>query len=321
MKLYLAYRSGYIKNTRFLKEFEEESILHFFQKHWHLFIKEDASETKEYVEILGQDIYGFPIWKIDDTGLPDSPKSYKDLKNKLEKYVYSNEVICDEQCLKVCTDDDEIELAWFMFTEVYKQENEAELSIWFQDKLPIKFGVQGELVSVKNEILPKGNNEGCTYFVSCSIYDSSHFEDLEGAFKLENIRLPDLISHLNNNELHLGDDENYSYGLGELEYLQYISQKLNIRNLKDVLKVFVEKPITEIQGVNFTTLSIDDFGNLELRNNTDESILNYSEHICEMCINSLGEFYSYVIIFDDLWVEKNRDLANSIIRFGASWEI
>jgi len=39
--IYLAYRSGYFPNCRYIKEFEEESILEWFQRYWEKFTTEN----------------------------------------------------------------------------------------------------------------------------------------------------------------------------------------------------------------------------------------------------------------------------------------
>ncbi len=321
MQIYLAYRSAYFPNARFIKAFNEESILSWFQKNWEVFTKEGAAESKEYIEVLGTAIYGFPIWQIDDEPVPSKPKDFLELKSIIEKYIYNNEISGNENCLKVLTDDDEIELAWFMFTEKYKQENIENLQVWFSEEIPTDFGIKGQKLDAGKEILPKGNQEGCTYFISCPIYDSANFEDLEGTYKIENIRLPDFLNHILTNRLTYADEEAYTSTLNEINYIKHIAKKTQSKDLREVLDIFSRKPITALQDTAYKRLSIEELLKMELSNKEEKSILNYSEHFCEICINTLGVFYNYWILFDDLWVEKNQTLARSILRFGESWEI
>lgn len=321
MNIYLAYRSAYFPNSRFVKEFKEESILNWFQKNWEVFTKEDAEESDEYIKLLGTHIYGFPIWQVDDEPIPSLPKNFVELKSVIKKYTYSSEIIGDEECLKVLTDDDEIELAWFIFTESYKQKNIDDLSLWFSETFPLQAGIEGCKLAVDREFLPKGSKKGCTYIVSCPIYDGANLEDLEGAYKIENIRLPDFLNHILTNELTCKNEEEYTFTLREVEFIKHIAEKSGCKDLREVLEIFSKRPITELHEEDYKELTFDELLNLELRNDEEKSILNYSNHFCEICINSIGEFYNYWIIFDDLWVEKNKSLAKSILRFGKSWQL
>ena len=321
MKIYLAYRSAYYPNSRFIKSFEEETILGWFQKHWEVFTKEDAEETQEYISVLGADIYGFPIWQDDDEPIPTKPNSFEELKTILERDIYSNEILGDEKCLKVLTDDDEIELAWFIFTEDYKQANWDDLSLWFYDEIPTEFGENGLILPAEEQILPKGDGIGCTYFISCSIYDGANLEDLEGVYKLENVRLPNFLNHIKENELGADDEEEYSSPLNEINFMKYIAQKSDSSNLDEVVSICSKLPITELDETNFNDLTYEELLEFDFRNTPEKSKVYFSEHFCEICINSVGEFYNYWVLFDDLWIEKNPSLATSFLRFGETWEI
>lgn len=318
--LYLAYRSGYIPNNRYVKEFEEETIINWFQRYWDKFITENPEEDDEYVTALGTHIYGFPIWPYDDEPLPSMPTDFEELKNTIGKYIYNNEIQGDENCLKVLTDDDEIELAWFLFTEKYKKENFEKLSLWFHNQLPTKYGEVGTKLDVDIEILPQGNKEGCIYFISCPIYDGANLEDLEGCYKIENIRIPDIIDYLKENDFEESEKE-YDYGYSELEFLQYISRVSENIDVETLFKIFSKIPITELDVNQYEDSTIDELLKLDLRNDKEKSKVNASEHICEISINTVGEYYNYWIVFDDLWVEENEGLAKSILCFGKEWKI
>lgn len=320
MKIYLAYRSGCLPNSRYIKEFHEDSILSWFQRHWEVFTKE---ESEEYIQVLGIEIYGYPIWQLEDEPLPSKPKNFEELVTIVEKYFYNNEVEGNEDCLRVLTDDDEIELAWFLFTENYKNKNWDKVSIWFNSEIPTKFGKTGQELIVENEIFPRWNYKGSTYFISCPIYDGANLENLEGVYKISGIRLPNLIEYLNtNNELHFfWDDIEYSYTLNEMKFIQYISKNLKYLNLESVLDIYSKIPLTELMGKNFEEINIEELLlEIGLRNAVEKPKVKLTEHFCEICITS-GTFYNYMIMFDDLWVQENPELTKSILQFGATWRI
>lgn len=317
MKIYLAYRSAYLPNSRHLKEFEEDSILSWFQKYWEIFTKEDS---KDYVDVLGVDIYGFPIWQIDDEPVPDKPENFRTLISLVEKYFYNNEVEGDEDCLRVLTDDDEIELAWFLFTEKYKQENWEKVSIWFHPDIPSGFGETGHELEIDKLILTKGKNTGSMYFVSCPVYDSENLETLEGAYKIEGVRLPDLVEYLMNSELSCSDSDNVMYGLDELKFIQYLSRNSENPTLEKLIDICSRVSLTTLDGRDYNGFTVNQLLELAQKERLGESKILSTAHFCEVCFSSTFH-YDYWVIFDDLWVEENLDLAKSILQFGESWKI
>jgi hypothetical protein len=133
MKIYFAYRTAYKSNLRYIKEFNANSIFDWFIENW------ETLSSDEYSNLLGTDVYGFPVnieieeieeieekkqsffsklfgekEKVENTDNSNSkkPKSFQNLLKLLEKGLYVNEITGDENCIKVATDDDEIELGW-----------------------------------------------------------------------------------------------------------------------------------------------------------------------------------------------------------------
>src|SRR5690606_20868625 len=138
----------------------------------------------------------------------------------LEAGIYVNEIEGNENYIKAATDDDEIELAWFIFTEEYKLKNEDKVAIWFNNTLPSSFGSKGLGIQQETFVLDrKGSGEGCTYFISSPIYDSGNFEGLD-VVKIEGVRINNLLHFLKQNDIEEGDEILYS--LGELKYIKYL---------------------------------------------------------------------------------------------------
>lgn len=306
MKIYFAYRTAYKPNLRYLKEFEANSIYDWFIENWHTLCSE------EYSTLLGSDVYGFPI--AVDAEEDSKPKDFAELMEMLERGVYVNELIGDKNCIKAATDDDEIELSWFFFNEDYKNSANEKLEIWFNEVLPVTYGSRGIKLAVSSDVLiPKEPREGCTYFLSSPIYDSSNLEDIS-VTKIEGIRLPDFLAYLQNNEI-----ENTSYATSELNYIKLIANTLETNDLTTVLQTFADYPITELPQINNQTLA--ELQQLQLRNNREMSKVIVNEHLAEISSNSIGIFYNYFLLFDDLWIESNETLAKSIVYFGENWDI
>jgi hypothetical protein len=329
MKIYLAYRDGYRSNSRFITEFDADSILSWFQNNWEILAKDDS---KAYKNLLGKaNIYRFNIGLDINEKIPQKPSDLEDLKRKLENYFYIDTIEGNEDCVQVLTDDDEIQLAWFMFTDNYKKENWEKLSIWFTEDIPIHYGTIGKKIITKKQVTPKGNGIGETYFVSCPIFDSGNLSSLSAAFSIEGIRLPELVDFLNQNEIDYIPQikEEYCWGFDELDFIQFLLKKSQSKSLKEVLELANKIPHTEIGYYYNSTktkvnqLTIQEILNLTLRNKSDstKSKLKISEHFCELGINIGHGMYNYSFIFDDLWVANNEALAKSIIRFGETWRI
>jgi len=334
MKIYFAYRTAYKSNLRYIKEFNANSIYDWFVENW------ETLNSEDYSTFLGTDVYGFPI-NIEEVEIEEKkqsffgklfgkkqdvenssskqPKNFQNLLELLSKGVYVNEITGDENCIKAATDDDEIELAWYIFTEDYKNRNKEKVAIWFNEILPTSFGTSGiELTEDIPILASKGSNAGYTYFLSSSIYDSANLEDM-AVIKIEGVRINNLLDFLKNNEINQIED--ILYAVDELNYIKHIANQLNNNDLKTVLETFTNYPITELQDIEIQETSLSEIKGMELDNLPEKSKVIVNEHSAEISVNSIEIFYNYYLFIDDLWIEKNELLAKSILYFGEHWDV
>lgn len=333
MKIFFAFRSGYEKASKYIKEFEADSVLDWFQSNWDAFQGEYGCEEN----VLGVHVYGFPI---EDEDLEEgqkvpAPKSLAQLKSKIDEYIYSNEIKTSVNCIQVLTDDDEIELAWYVFDEIFKDKYPEKVAIWDNEYLPHEYGEIGQLLKgTYVEILPKDKDKGCVYYGSSSIYDGANFEYLEGLYKIENIRLPSFLNYLRNNEINLKKDNEDSCGFNELLFFQFVAKQLPNSDFQEILEYLGKIPLTEfntigIEAINDYTLA--EVLELEKAENNlpKNSFIKVSKHCCEwntvtLCpLNDelVDTFHNYFVLFDDLWVEKNELLAKNLAQFTKTWEL
>lgn len=334
MKIYFAYRTVYKSNLRYLKEFDSNSIYDWFIENW------DSLCSDKYSEILGTDVYGFPI-NIEtkeivvekrsffsklfskkeasenvDNSSGKKPENFQDLLSVLEEGLYLNEIEGDEDCINVDTDNDEIGLSWCIFTEEYKNKNEDKVAIWFNDILPTSFGLNGIVLEEDTSVLDvKGSGKGCTYFISVPIYDRFNIEDMT-VVTIEGVRMNTLLDFLKANELEELDD--VLYAVDELNYIKYIAEQLETNDLQAVLKTFANHPITELQEIEIDEHELSEIIEIKLDNIPEENKVIVNEHSAELSVNTLAEYYNYYLIIDDLWIEKNETLAKSIVYFGSN---
>lgn len=325
MNIYFAYRTGYRANNRHVKIFQAESILDWFITHW-----QQLADDKQYQQLLGTKVYGYPlsIWREDEVIVPDVPNTFDELKDYLQDAVYCNALIGDEQCLQVATDDDEIELAWYVFTEEYKNAHPEKVAIWLNETLPLmtnqslslsidlnQFVDEVQQTSVYEEseydedyhhVLNLGSDvtQSC-YVVACTIYDSSNLEAIR-AIQLAGVQLPDLLATLNKSAPIQAD----SYGLDVIKLLQKLTQNNPQANLQQVLQRFSQYSLSALYIDELERAKVGEVGDVQL-----------GEHIASISICEYGEFYNYYVIFDDIWAGHYPHLAKSLLRFGLTWQI
>ncbi len=325
MKIYFAFRSGYEKTTRYVKEFEADSVLDWFQKNWDTFQGEYGCEEN----LLGVHVYGFPI---DDEDLEEGqkvqkPKTLSQLKAQIEEYIYQNETKINANCLQVYTDDDEIELAWYVFDEKFIENNPDKIAIWLNGYLPTTFGNNGlKLASKCIEITPNGTENGCVYYGSNPFYDSGNFETLEGLYKIENIRLPTLLNYLRANQINVKKGAEPTYGLNELRFIQFIAKQLPTANFTEIIEMLGKMPLTELEDIDLENLdnySLNDImkTNTENFEPSKSSFIKINEHCCEWNTVAMDMFHNYFVFFDDLWVEKNESFAKNLAQFTKTWQL
>ena len=184
MKIYFAYRTFLQPNLRYIKEFEAESLLAWFQNNWDNLLDKDNSDSEE---LFGIDVHDFPIWERNGR-FPEIPSSLKELEAIIEDSLVScKENIVTEDLIQVFSGADTQEVVSFFFTEKYKQENWEKLSIWFHEILPLEFGEKGQSLNIPNhKILPKGKGEGSVYFISCPNYndEENNLSSLRGVYEI-----------------------------------------------------------------------------------------------------------------------------------------
>lgn len=306
MKIYFAYRSVYIPNNRFIKEFEADSILDFFQKNWAILHSDD------YDKLLGTKVYGFPMFDEGNTGIDTQlvlPTGIRDLVKKLSNNVYHVDIRGNENCIEVLTDDDEVELAWYVFTEKFKQENWHKLAVWFCEDLPTKIYQYDQEFLTNYEdayVFKLGKDiDKSTYLIANTIYDGANLSDIR-EIRIIGTDLPNLIKTLKNYEFK----EDIGYGFDVLKLLQHIALSNNSLDDQVIFSEFVKFNLAEL---NFEKWQIN---NKPIREN-DKSSLKVSDHLIEMSVNDVGEFYNYYVLFDNIWASNHPELAESLIYFGS----
>jgi hypothetical protein len=203
MAVYVVYRSHYDDPSgKRLKRFDDSTVLDWFRNHWqHLCHSEEAAARLH--ELLGFSIYGFSsiFSRAAEEGLPP-PESDEDLGDYLDEHLYSEgPIFYDSHLLTVQTDDDELEVAYYVFDDHYLARHGKLAAYLLNDgwRLPSKYAEDwffepGEPTEART---PAGPGEGATYFACFAFEDSCNLTDLGSTTRrIDGVRIPDLARYL-----------------------------------------------------------------------------------------------------------------------------
>ena len=339
MSVYFVYRSHYEgPSGKHVRVLDGDSVLGWFQSAWER--AKAADDIGEWLKAeLGCDVYG--LASIFETARDESlppPKTDRKLKSYLEEHLYvEGEILFDPHAIQVFTDDDEIELAYFLFDDHYLRDNPGRAAYLLHEgrELPTTSGNNSYQPSISSkEIRPTGHGSGATYLAFLAFSDSLNLTDLDvaGPCRIDGVRLPRLGDYL------VGSSPNETWPL-ELKLLR--SQLLPPDDglaLSATFKRVARFPILRITGwmmhsgigLGTQDQARGEFGAILEKladegytNDPSNSIISVGDHVAQLClsIDSEGEMYHQWIIFDDLWAGQHPDLAEGILRYANRWDV
>ena len=301
MKIYFVYRTVYRPFGRYVKTFEADSVLDFFTRNWNMLSEDEES-------LFGISVYGFPIDNEDkDTPVPES---IDELRQAIEENVYSNEVKVTEHAIGVLTDDDEVELMWAVFDEVFVQGNPKIAAAWLTPELPSEISTIPYSGEIEGLQLTESGDESCrTYYMSAVIYDSGNFDDLGEPVVFKGVSLSNLSKHLI--KANVKEDEDSYYKSDEIRAFQNICKSYPDAGINELLSKYTGLEFDDISAVANNEVSQS-----ELKESiVNESVVKFhGEHCVEVAAVSV-DAYNYFVLFDDYWLAANKTLGESLILF------
>lgn len=357
MALYFIYRTPY--NTlvsKFTKRIEANSILEWFQQIWRLDLN-GADLTQFFIETFGMEVYGIVDIGYPIVGRQiQQPESFDELIKIIKENAYINSLKTEnEKYLEVETDDDDFDLAWYLIEEEYAKKNLNRFSyLIYEDwKLPINFSEGGKKkldYDFKEIINPVEKKEGELYFISIC-QDDADGPIQEKPIKISGIRLTDLKDYLIN--------EKFSYEELPKELILYLvklkeQEKLtnellisDLESFQDAIllfhQLFQSYKIIEKDKLNLGyEASKQEFEKkfnilrekISYLDEMKEFYIRGNEHFIQMTIQAtffgvpidlenmeIKKQYDQIFIFDDLWVNENYELANSLVNYYTSWSL
>jgi hypothetical protein len=341
MNVYFVYRSHYEgPSGKHVRVLDGDSVLGWFQAAWEK--AKEAEDISEWLKAeLGCTVYGFSslFEAAREESLPP-PTSDRKLKSYLEEHLYvEGEIKFKRHALQVLTDDDEIELAYFFFDDVYLKENPGRADYLLHEdwRLPRTSGDGSYQPSFTiKDIKPGGNEPGATYLAFLAFYDSGNLTDLEDwgcPCRIQGVRIPQLCDYLRATT----PDQDWPFELKLLRSRLTVADS-NGDRLGMLLDRAARLPVLGLSGME--TSSGIGLGTVEQaraavedalatiskgtsHHDPSKSLISVGDHVAQLCLHVgwEGEMYHQWIIFDDLWAGEHRDLAEGILRYAKRWDV
>lgn len=269
--------------------------------------------------------------------------------------------LLDNKFLEILTDDDEYSLAWYLIEEEYAKSDLNRFAYLMYEgwKLPLSFSEKETKrlnFEFKQIITPKKKRKGELYFLSiCNDAGDGPIDYYP--MKFTGIRLTDLEEYLMKDQF---DNELLplilTFFKSKLNLYDrdtgFVNQIIEISSsLSDLYKLFhyhVDLDLDRICISNesarkefekaFETLSekkkeLFDSGRSDL-NKIQDVVINGNDHFVQISIQGdyweghpvdpeikNSKVYDQIFLFDDLWVNENYELANSLINYYTNWQL
>lgn len=339
------YRTPYDDpSCKRIRKLKGASVLDWFQRafrgasRWkpspEPYLPYDEHGSNWELRTCGGHVYGFSsfLQKARELNLP-TPGSWQELAAFLQEHLYveGRSPVVDEETVRVLTDDDELELAYFVlplsYLDLYPERLEfLTRKSW---RLPTASSRESTFQPPVElpEVRPAGQGEGAVYVVDLSIVDGCNLSDLsadQAARVLPGLRVPDLPSYLRTQEPREEDDwpqllRGLRLALGTKE-----------RTLKHAVKRCLEVGTGRLANVSNSPSYTE--ARLELGKQwpalsaqpTSPDDLARSKSACSSHLLQLSRWedwcFNQWFVFDDLWASANPNLASSLLHYATNWD-
>lgn len=307
MSVYFALRSQYDSpKLNQLAVFGNDTVLDWFRANW-----QNLDE-----KLLGFEVYGFDSLagsiKSEELGPPATASELKDI---LEEHLYvERDFKFSEHAIQALTDDDELDIAYYIFDDHYLKENphKAEFLTLINWELPPEYS-HGQYNTDEDcaEIDPVGDEDGALYCVFACYYDAGgQLEYMNGASKLDGVRLPSLVNYLRSQK------KPSSNWPEEFQTLHALLANTTGGTIPPEFSNFpglsgsqvLEKLLKSVPGKEQSKCRVQ-----------------CADHVAQISLNTDSwdstALFTRWILFDDLWAVANQNLANSILRYGNRWDV
>ena len=305
------------------------SVLEWFQRAW--------TETRRSKDWLSRELEG-EVYGLDsifeaarELDLP-LPKTTTQLTSLLDSHLYvEGEFTLDDHSLRVFTDDDEVELAYYFFDATAAGDRKRTAWLFHHDwHLPDTAAKSGGFVSSveTTRLNPVGVGQGATFACLLTFYSTIDSIPGEPPACLPGVRLDGLAAHLRSSMPESKPhDDTWPW---ELRLLRAM-----IDPAEDTIGAALERcagyPVfwvgahedTSLLGWGSQAVARGEFvaaaGECEAERLPGTEIF-VGAHVATLCMRMNDSWYQQWILFDDLWAGSQIELAESLLRYSSQWD-
>jgi hypothetical protein len=291
----------------------DETVLGWFQRNWRTGDPDALVQTE-----LGGDVYGMEsiFEAAAEHDLP-VPATTADLRSALHEHLYvegsEDYIRLDDHSLRVRTDDDEVEVAYYFLDDTAVAEAPDRLAYLLHEQwpLPDKTGPSQSFtpdvpVRIASEA---GSEDATTYVVLLTHYDGTTLARTT-PWAFPGVSLAGLAPHLK----AAAPDQHWD---PELSVLQEC-----ISPGEDTLLPALER-CNRWPGFNLNEWPWPGPADLALTSGRqpERSLLAVGEHIAQLAMHCNEPFgYQQWYLFDNAWAATHPDLAQSLLRYAGHWD-
>jgi uncharacterized protein (TIGR02996 family) len=354
MSVWFAYRCHYdLPATHFVKRFEEATILEWFCNHCKPIADADDAEA-HMQKMLGISPHGFGYFltRLAEEKVP-APRNNRELHQAFNCWSVEGEWLCQAHAIQGLDDDDEEEMAFYIFDDVFASKYPERVTWLMQEdwRLPASAGTGSfRPASRTRRLKPRGEGEGTTYLAFLVCHDSYNLSDLNAeGYRLEGVRLPQLARLLARTaeaereehgwcgELHALADEilvdDPQSDPMERTFLQDLRTNPHDDHAWDVYGDWLEERGRPRAELWLLARALERIGGRETHKHLPSipiparplSQSRVEPHLAQLCQHTATAWahheFDHWVLFDDLWASAHPDLANSLLRQLDRWDV
>lgn len=355
MAVYFVYRSHYDNPGAFhVRRFDADSVLEWFRSIWQGISDEEPNykASAHAAKLIGRRVYSFgSLFRcIHEYGWPP-PKTMKQLAGRLESALYVNEFESGPNHVQVLTDDDELEMAIYVFDDHYAKKHPDRCAFLMRDDWVLADG--GAVGKFKPPAgVPKQKwtvaGEGHTYFAHFAAYDSGSLTDLgpDDGFclsgRVPGVRVPDFPRFLIPLAARDRDEAGAEVGSELMQLLSGLAPVVKATKGQETafLKAVAANPDDLVCWGAYTDWLLEndqppllerflkkygaDSGSIQETRNPKKDRVVVQSHVAQASKHvarwGKEDLYHHFVLFDDLWANAHPHLAASLLRAANRWD-
>jgi uncharacterized protein (TIGR02996 family) len=351
MAVYFVYRCHYgTPSEKHVRRFEYDTVLEWAQG---VFRQLPSDEAFEYAEKLlgGLHVYSFgSLFRIDDNHPPrECPRTMEDVSAWFSD-MYDQGQANGPHHIQLLTDDDELEMAVYVFDDHYRAAHPGKADFLLLDGWELPAGDSDAPPPALPETSPydkPGDGAGAVYTLSLFADDSCNLSDLSPPGRIDGLRLDGLARHL---LLH-PDEDGLGYGLMETgEALRAVidnptgddagflaairDQPAELTHWAVYSDWLAERDLPPA-GIHLLdrALRANELGGGRKNRNPALDLAKTTAHAAQVCRHegrwpdepflwfSPNDQFAQIIFFDDRWAAAHPTLAAGLITFASRWDV